>query len=212
MLLLFLLILSIVFTSRRMQTDSVYRITRKYRNSHVLWNVPWLTLTSHLSETSKWNTKLDKTVFSLESSTCIQRLVPKIYVVLKCPQGRHRASNYWSAHSVEWRNDTLCSWTGWEMWDKWILFIYFLWWWKKMWERLRRRGWNGARNVKTLAIPLWSSSAKHCPFPSSIFQMPGPQQENTERQPSAWHSLRVRGGDLASICCCCVWSPDIQCG
>lgn len=46
-------------------------------------------------------------------------------------------------------------------------------------------GVGGARNVKTLAIPVWSSSAEHCPSPSSIFQMPGPQHENKAQWLSA---------------------------
>lgn len=37
--------LLIVFTSTGPPVDSVYTIPRKYRGAHVLWNVPWRTLT-----------------------------------------------------------------------------------------------------------------------------------------------------------------------
>lgn len=179
-----------------MPTDSIYRIPRKYKNPLVLWNVPWLSWTSRIIWDVRTKHKLDEAVLSWESSACVQRLLPKTPVVLKCPRGRQsqrpleRAVWNWALTAFVCRLVGKCEING-----------FFLWWWEKMWERLRRKGCHGARNVKTLAKPLWSSSAEHCPFPSSIFQMPGPGHENRALQPSAWHSLPARGGELASPRC-----------
>lgn len=54
-----------------------------------------------------------------------------------------------------------------------------------------QEGVRGPRNVKTVAMPLWSSSTKRRLSRPSIFQMPGPRHGAS---PSGSHSLGAHGG------------------